>query len=88
MSECTLAPSSILVAGLALVPENSATRYICLGLLLLALLVHVAQRQTLGAKMKALTAATASANKLLTGAPSTSATDRLLSMRQELLLRT
>ncbi|KAJ7202520.1 hypothetical protein GGX14DRAFT_399299 [Mycena pura] len=78
--------SSILVAGLALVPGNTA-RYIYLGLILALLGYHAARRQTPAAKMNALTAAIASANELLMRAPSTSASDRVSSMRQELLLR-
>ncbi|KAJ7195303.1 hypothetical protein GGX14DRAFT_677006 [Mycena pura] len=78
--------SSILVTVLALVPGNTA-RYICLGLVLALLLYQMAQGQTPAAKMSALTAAIASANELLMRAPFTSASDRVSSMRQELLLR-
>ncbi|KAJ7189711.1 hypothetical protein GGX14DRAFT_408583 [Mycena pura] len=87
--------SSILVAGLALVPGDAA-RYVCLGLLLALLVYRVARwttgplahrGQTPAAKMNALTAAIASANEPLTRAPSSSASDRVSSMRQELLLR-
>ncbi|KAJ7202524.1 hypothetical protein GGX14DRAFT_570630 [Mycena pura] len=86
MSDNTLSiQSSILVAGLALVPGNIA-RYICLGFLLALLVYHAARRQTPAAKINALTAAIASANELLTRAPSSSASD-LSSMHQELLLR-
>ncbi|KAJ7189715.1 hypothetical protein GGX14DRAFT_408586 [Mycena pura] len=87
MSDHTLdIQSSILVAGLALVPGDAA-RYICLGLLLALLVYRVARGQTPAAKMNALTAAIASANELLTRAPSTTGSDRVSSMHQELLLR-
>ncbi|KAJ7194068.1 hypothetical protein GGX14DRAFT_405031 [Mycena pura] len=78
--------SSVLVAGLALVPGNTA-RYICLGLVLALLVYHVASGQTAAAKMNTLAAAIASANENSARAPSTSASDRVSSMRQELLLR-
>ncbi|KAJ7194063.1 hypothetical protein GGX14DRAFT_405026 [Mycena pura] len=78
--------TSIIVAGLALVPGNTA-RYICLGLMLALLGYHAARGQTPAAKMNALTAAIASANELLMCAPSTSVSDRAASMRQALLLR-
>ncbi|KAJ7194053.1 hypothetical protein GGX14DRAFT_405014 [Mycena pura] len=77
---------SILVAGLALVPEDT-DRYIYLGLASALLVYHVALSQTPAAKINILTGAIASANQLLTLAPSTSARDQVMSMDQELLLR-
>ncbi|KAJ7189720.1 hypothetical protein GGX14DRAFT_408591 [Mycena pura] len=66
---------SILVAGLSLVPGNSA-RYISLGLALTMLGYHAARQQTPAARINALTCAITSANELLTRAPCTSARDQ------------
>ncbi|KAJ7194045.1 hypothetical protein GGX14DRAFT_587083 [Mycena pura] len=77
--------SSILVAGLALVPGNTA-HYICLTLIFGLLAYHAARGQTPAAKIQALTAAIASANQLLNRALCT-ARDQVFSMEQELRLR-
>ncbi|KAJ7194047.1 hypothetical protein GGX14DRAFT_587096 [Mycena pura] len=78
--------SSLLVAGLALVPGNTA-RYICLTLIFGLLAYHATQGQTPAANINALTAAIASANQLLARALSTSARDQVLSMDEQLRLR-
>ncbi|KAJ7194066.1 hypothetical protein GGX14DRAFT_576723 [Mycena pura] len=75
---------STLVAGLALVPGDTA-RYIYLGLASAPLVYRVVRSQTPVAKINVLTAAIASANQLLTRAPSTSARDQVMSMDQQLL---
>ncbi|KAJ7194056.1 hypothetical protein GGX14DRAFT_587125 [Mycena pura] len=86
-SSILVAGWSTLVAGLALVPGNTA-RYICLTLIFGLLGYHAARGQPPAAKIQALTAAIASANQLLTRAPCISARDQVLSMEQELRLRT